>query len=362
MKRTSFLSAFLVAVVGFTACTDNTPSYLVEGEVSLTNNTLIYMSDASSNQLIDSTEVVNNTFAFTGSVEHPLEVVVKIDDSRYSQFILENGHITLDLDQHIGKGSYLNDEKLLFNKTMAGFRDQLTQKENELQLKHEGSSDETAVGKELLKFNKEVLEPQRKEFILNFLKKHNNSLLGVDPLRGLFARSTPQEMEGYLALAGPQLLEHEVIANLAKGNEAEVTTAVGKPFIDFNVQNRAGETVALADYIGQGKYVLVDFWASWCGPCLAELANLVEIYAKYQSDQFEIVGVAVLDKPEATLEVINKLALPWTQLLNAQNLPFELYGIKRIPYIMLIGPDGTILHRDLRGDEITSVLDELLGK
>ena len=362
MKRISFLSAFLLAVVGFTACTTPADSYRVAGEVALTNNTVIYMSEAASNRLIDSTEVVNNQFLFSGSIETPTEVIVQIDDSTYSNFILENADITLDLEQHVGRGSYLNDEKLLFNKTMAGFRDQLSQKENELKLKYKDSSDETAVGKELLKFNKEVLEPQRKEFILNFLKKHNNSLLGVDPLRGLFARSTPQEMEGYLALAGPQLLEHELIANLVKGNEAEVATAVGKKFIDFNVQNTAGESVALSDYIGQGKYVLVDFWASWCGPCLAELANLVEIYDQYASDQFEIVGVAVLDKPEATLEVINKLALPWTQLLNAQNLPFEVYGIKRIPYIMLIGPDGTILHRDLRGDEITSVLDELLTK
>ena len=98
--------------------------------------------------------------------------------------------------------------------------------------------------------------------------------------------------------------------------------------------------------------VLVDFWASWCGPCKAEMPNLKNVYEKYKGDQFELVGVAVWDKREDTEKAISELGITWPVIYDAQTLPTDIYGINGIPHIILFGPDGTILARELRGEEI----------
>ncbi|MBQ7463127.1 MAG: TlpA family protein disulfide reductase, partial [Bacteroidaceae bacterium] len=108
-----------------------------------------------------------------------------------------------------------------------------------------------------------------------------------------------------------------------------------------------------------GKYVLVDFWASWCGPCRAEIPNLITAYNKYKDKGFTVLGVAVNDKPEATLKAIKDDGIPYPQILNSQQIAASAYGIISIPEIILFAPDGTILARGLRGEEIEKRLAEI---
>ena len=113
--------------------------------------------------------------------------------------------------------------------------------------------------------------------------------------------------------------------------------------------------------MGKGKYVLVDFWASWCGPCRAEMPNLRSVYEKYHGDDFDMLSVAVWDQPEATKVAAEEEGIVWNQIINAQHIPTELYGIEGIPHIILFGPDGTILKRNLRGEKIGEAVKEALG-
>ena len=166
-----------------------------------------------------------------------------------------------------------------------------------------------------------------------------------------------QYLEQYTTMLRKAREEREAQEKAAQ--EAASKSATGQMFTDFQAEYE-GKTYKLSDYVGRGKYVLVDFWASWCGPCKAEIPNLIKVYNQYKGDKFEVLGVATWDEPKATLKAIEQMQIPYPQILNAQKAGSDAYGITGIPQIILFGPDGTIIKRDLRGEQIEETIKELL--
>ena len=134
----------------------------------------------------------------------------------------------------------------------------------------------------------------------------------------------------------------------------------GDRYADFEVVQPDGKVLKLSDFVGKGKYVLVDFWASWCGPCREEIPGLKDLWYEFKGESFDLVGAPVYDKPEKTLEAVGEFKIPWTQILGVPESVPETYGFDYIPYIILIGPDGTILERDLRGGAIRTAVRKYL--
>ena len=151
--------------------------------------------------------------------------------------------------------------------------------------------------------------------------------------------------------AHPSLKEYKRVAKLLEAAGNKEKTSVGHKFTDFTIENDSVKQ-SLSDYVGRGKPVLVDFWASWCGPCIRETKVIKEILGEYGTKGLEVLGVAVWDEPENTLQAVEKHKLPWPQIINAQSVPTDLYGISGIPCIILFGPDGTILSRDKQDTDL----------
>ena len=152
--------------------------------------------------------------------------------------------------------------------------------------------------------------------------------------------------------------------SIVKGIEARKITAIGKIAPDFTQPDTLGKAVKLSDL--RGKYVLVDFWASWCGPCRAENPNLVKSFNRFKDKGFTVLGVS-LDQPgkkDAWIGAIHKDGLTWTQVSDLKfwdNEAAVLYGIKAVPANLLLDREGKIIAKDLRGADLDKKLSEVFG-
>ncbi|RPE09504.1 AhpC/TSA family protein [Chitinophaga lutea] len=134
----------------------------------------------------------------------------------------------------------------------------------------------------------------------------------------------------------------------------------GQPAIEFSQNDPEGKAVTLASF--RGKYVLIDFWASWCGPCRAENPNVVSAFNKYKDKGFTILGVSFDENKEKWVEAVKKDQLTWTQVSDLKGWANEvgkLYGIRAIPQNLLLDPQGKIVAKNLRGEDLDSKLAEL---
>lgn len=188
--------------------------------------------------------------------------------------------------------------------------------------------------------------------------KNKSNRIAVMALQNIFPEITNQEVIDYAAQLADSLQMNENVVKMVEAAQKGLLTEEGKMFTDFTIEDSGGKTVSFSDFVGKGQYVLVDFWASWCGPCKREIPNIRKAYETYGPKGLVVLSVAVWDRPEDTKAAAAEHGVVWNQIINAQHIPTELYGISGIPQIMLFGPDGTILKRDLRGEGIEEELSK----
>lgn len=358
MKNSNF---FLLAVTAATvvSCGTHPSSYTINGTVSDTslNGNKVYLTDMASRNVLDSALIADGKFTFTGKADTAL--ICRIQSRPYCmELVLENGDIAVEMGETTKcSGTPLNESFALFVSDMDSLRNVMIAKQQEMMQK--GLSEEE-LREAWQDFQTNTVMPEFNRVMSENFDRNKDNAVGAWAIANW--NLEPAQFDSVLNLAGETLKANPLIKMMIQQQEILKKTAEGAMFTDFTIEQPDGSKVSLSDYVGKGKYVLVDFWASWCGPCRAEIPNIKELYDKYHSKGLDVLGVAVWDKVEDTQKAIKELGIVWPQIINAQQIPTELYGIQGIPHIILFAPDGTIVARDLREEAMKEKVAEVMKK
>ena len=323
------------------------------------NGQWVYLYKPSGQGASDSVQIANGRFTLERAVvEDGLIAHLVIPRSYNLSFIPEEGIIKADLAAIAATGTALND-----------LHAQKAKAREALETETRGRLKAIRADKNLDdKAKEEAQEKIVNEFYGKIkplaeadLKEHSNDAIGLIALQTLLGMEdvTVAKAEALLQQAGDRLRAEESITKMVERLRRVEATQAGAQFVDFEGVDDANKAVRLSDYVGKGHYVLVDFWASWCGPCRREIAHLKKVRDTYTDKGLIILGTVVWDEMEDHLKAMKELEITWPQIFNKTEAT-ELYGIAGIPQIILFDPAGKIVARDLRGEEINKLLDKAL--
>lgn len=325
MKKLLF---FMAAVALLASCGDsNKYSVTMTLPSSDLAGSTAYLIDIDSEDTVATATVADSVVKFEGTTDKAFLAGVKVGFGS-AMIVVEPGEINVDVT-----GKAVGTE---LNKSLEALVDSLQSAQSQ--------EDLAAILKSAYEANKD--NPIGIFAFLNYVQVAEMGLADVEA-----------ELAG-----APVIAASKQMTKMLESLRSVENTTEGKMFTDFTVTGDDGKEQRLSDYVGKGDYVLADFWASWCGPCRMELPNIKKIYDKYNGKGLTVIGIAVWDKPEDTRKAIEEEQIPWPQILNAGHIPTDIYGIQGIPHIILFGPDGTIIARNLRGDDMAAKVDEVMKK
>lgn len=357
------IAIFAFGALALTACSNG---YNINGTTAgdLEGKTA-YLVNINTNEPVDSCVVKDSTFVFKGKIAEPEVLRVQIERKSGAVLVEPDSRITIDFAASpavVNDNGGLNDKSTEINKS----------------INEKGTALETAYRENIAKVQKgemsvEDFETFRQNIINELNSAYKESIISnKDNILGaymlaMYSKALYQDLASLDSVM--QIVKYsgkmEPVQKWHANLEKKEATKAGKMFVDFKGLTVDGNQTALSDYVGKGKYVVADFWASWCGPCRAEIPNLKAISKEYDSNKLIVLGINVWDQEQKFKEALVNEGIEYPQIYVPQkggDNATELYGIQGIPQIILFGPDGTIIKRDLRGEGIKKAIEEAMSK
>ena len=288
-------------------------------------------------EIVDSAIIENGYFTFCGQVPFPQYCNVGIRGTNHPVgFYLENSPIELNIK--IRQDTYKQNGKEISSKSLQG----------------------RVYGSHSEKETRYISALRDQQDIENWISNHPSNMPTLMMLATQWSETySPDQLEKWLNMMDPNLSNRlaykEVLKQITKHREL----AIGASAPEFSLPSDKEKKISLKDF--RGKFVLLDFWASWCGPCRGEIPNLKKAWANFHRKGFEIISITIDKNEQAWRKALADEQMPWTQLNGKGSKIQEQYNIQGIPHILLINPAGKIVGINLRGEKLEKKLQELLS-
>lgn len=281
----------------------------------------IVLVNALTGDTVAAATAADSIATFKGKIEKPVLVVALAGQMPVAQLVVQPGSITVD-KEGIATGTPDNDAFAAFNKAA------------------------------------EADQEHMDRLALEFMEKNPANPYSM-ALFNSFSYLAPVSLIDTLAALNPDLADNPNLAMLRVNAEAREKTGVGAKYVDFTIAQPDAKAVSLSEYMAGKKLTIVDFWASWCPPCRAEIPGLIKLYNEYKDKGLQVVGVDVWEREEGKgQEAVKTLGIDYPVIYNGDQATTSLYGIMAIPVILVIDEEGTIISRNMMGEELAAFIAE----
>lgn len=305
----------------------------------------------------DSVSVTKGKFTWEADMPESQKIYI-LFPGRYFPFFAESGNIKItgkaDAIQDLKvTGSAIQVEADNFEKSLSD----ITSQEEPLYQKWGKVSKEEQI---VLEKKVDELRNQKRVRTSKYITEHPKSVFSLSLVSDRATMGKYDDVKASFDLLDPSLQQSSSGKMIAKRLDLLKRSVIGETVLNFTQSNTEGKAISFSEF--KGKYVLIDFWASWCGPCRAENPNVLAAYNKYKDKNFTVLGVSLDEDGAKWKKAIADDGMPWTQVSDLKGWKNEVsayYGIQGIPSTLLVGPDGKIIAKDLRGELLNEKLAEM---